>query len=523
MTKPLFSEADRAQLQDLGISEEQVSKQLEAFQKPLFNVQLQRNCTLNDGIIKIEPDQAAKYLEAQRKAAEIGRFLKFVPASGAATRMFKFLFEVVQQKEGPTWEEVNRAVQSGDTTFIEFKRFVDNISKFAFYDELKRTMTGDGLDLQQSIVDGKFKKLLNHLLGEPGLDYGSMAKGLLKFHHYPSESRTAFEEHLVEASQCVRDANGVCRLHFTILPEQQKNFESLLETVRGSYERKYDVRLEVDFSFQKPSTDTLAVDLKNRPLRDKDGRLIFRPGGHGALLENLNELREYLVYIKNIDNVVPDCLKEATHFWKRILGGVLVELQESIHTFARRLKVEATEDVQKTTERFVRDKLRIDFPGDYEDWPSSKRHHFLLSKLNRPIRVCGVVPNVGEPGGAPFWVKEQDGTCSMQIVEKAQVNFESAEQETIWNSSTHFNPVDLVCSMLDYTGKPFDLSRYTNPDAVFISRKSSGGRELKALELPGLWNGAMADWITLCVEVPIITFNPVKTVNDLLRPEHQES
>lgn len=523
MAKPLFRGADLAQLEALGMSEEQLQKQLELFRKPPFSVRLERNCTLGDGIIRIEPEQAEEYLAVQRESAEGGCFLKFVPASGAATRMFKFLLQAIQLKERLTWEEVDRAVQGGDPTFVEFKRFMDNISKFAFCEELEGTMARDGFDLQQSVRAGEFDKVLKHLLGEQGMNYGSMAKGLLEFHRYLSGSRTAFEEHLVEASQYVRDAKGVCRLHFTILPEQEEHFKNLLEMVRDSYEKEYDVRLQVDFSFQKPSTDTLAVDLKNRPLRDKDGRLIFRPGGHGALLENLNELREYLVYIKNVDNVVPDCLKEVTYFWKRVLGGVLVAFQNSIHTFVKQLKEEATEDAQKKAERFARDELWMDFPGEYEEWPSSKRHHFLLSRLNRPIRVCGVVRNVGEPGGAPFWTKEKDGTVSIQIVEKAQVNFESSEQETIWNSSTHFNPVDLVCSMLDYTGAPFDLSRHTNSDAVFISKKSSGGRELKALELPGLWNGAMADWITLCVEVPIITFNPVKTVNDLLRPEHQES
>lgn len=523
MTGSIFSEADRNQLQELGISEEQVLEQREIFRKPLFNVQLVRNCTVGDGIVKIEQKHADRYLEIHRQAAEAGRFLKFVPASGAATRMFKFLFQVMQAEQEPTREEIDRAAQEGDATCIQFKQFVDNLPGFAFWEDLKEIMARDGLDAERSLEQGKFREVLSYVLGEPGLRYGSMAKGLLQFHRYPTGSRTAFEEHLIEASQYVRDAAGICRLHFTISPEQQENFERLLGKVQSSYERQFNVRFKVEFSFQKPSTDTIAVDLNNTPLRDDNGRLVFRPGGHGALLENLSELKEYLVYIKNIDNVVPDCLKEATCFWKRVLGGVLVELQQSIHAHLKRLKDDAGEEVQKDAERFVKNDLRIDFPAEYAEWPSSKRYHFLFSKLNRPIRVCGVVRNVGEPGGAPFWVKEKDGTCSIQIVEKAQVNFDTAQQESVWNSSTHFNPVDLVCSMLDYQGRPFDLRRHTNPEAVFISHKSSGGRELKALELPGLWNGAMADWITLCVEVPIITFNPVKTINDLLRPEHQQS
>lgn len=522
MTEFVFSDADQLQLEELGIPEAQVRSELEIFQKPLFNVDLLRNCTVGDGIVKIEPEQAGEYIDAQQEAAQKGRFLKFVPASGAATRMFKFLFQVQQANESISWQEINQAAEKGNSTFEKFKRFMDNIFHFAFYDELKEAMSRDGLDLEQLIGDGQFEPVLQYFLTEPKLNYGSMAKGLLKFHHYPSGNRTAFEEHLVEATQYVKDAEGICRLHFTVLPEHRDRFSRLLESVRAVYEKEYGVHFKVDFSFQKQSTDTIAVDLSNQPLRDQNERLVFRPGGHGALLQNLTELQDYLVYIKNIDNVIPDCLKAATYFWKRVLGGLLVTLEDEIHTYVRLLKVEATDAIQEEAEKFARDKLWMTFPEDYADWPSSKRHHFLLTKLNRPIRVCGVVRNVGEPGGAPFWLQEEDGTCSIQIVEKAQVNFDSSEQDALWNSSTHFNPVDLVCSMRDFEGKPFDLSSHVNPNAVFISKKSISGRDLKALELPGLWNGAMADWTTLCVEVPIITFNPVKTVDDLLRPEHQQ-
>lgn len=523
MAEFVLSDADRVQLKELGISEAQVKSQLEIFQKPLFNVELLHNCTVGDGIVKIAPEEAGEYIKAQQKAAEKGRFLKFVPASGASTRMFKFLFEVQQANEPISREEINQAVRKGTATFEKFKRFIDNISHFAFYDDLKGMMSGDGLDLEQLIQDGQFEPVFQYLLTERGLNYGSMAKGLVKFHQYPSGNRTAFEEHLVEAAQYVQDADGTCRLHFTVLPEQRERFGRLLENVRAGYEKEYGVRFKVDFSFQKRSTDTLAVDLRNEILRDGNGSLVFRPGGHGALLQNLTALQDYLVYIKNIDNVIPDCLKAATYFWKRVLGGMLVTLESAVHSYVRLLKHEATDTIQEEAEKFARDKLWITFPEDFAHWPASKRHHFLVNKLNRPIRVCGVVPNVGEPGGAPFWVREKDGTCSIQIVEKAQVNFDSPEQDAIWNSSTHFNPVDLVCSMRDFEGKSFDLSRYVNPDAVFISKKSIGGRDLKALELPGLWNGAMADWTTVCVEVPIITFNPVKTVDDLLRAEHQQS
>lgn len=521
MTEAVLTDADRRQLEGLGITEKQVLAQLRIFKKPPFSVRLVRNCTVGDGVIKIDRAQAEHYANSQRKAAGKGRFLKFVPASGAATRMFKELFEMRQRQDLNSLQALMQAAAGGDPTAEKFKRFLDNLPKYAFHDELQATMARDGLELQRLINEGRFEAILTYLLAERGLNYGSLAKGLLKFHRYPTGGRTAFEEHLIEAVEYARDADGVCRLHFTILPEHRDRFDALLAEARRAYEQPYGVRFEVGFSYQKASTDTIAADLNNEPFRDPDGRLVFRPGGHGALLDNLAGLREYLVYIKNIDNVVPDRLKAETYFWKHALGGLLVETESSVHGLLRRLKVETSPTIQAEAETLAREKLCVAFPDDYSKWPSSRRRSYLWSKLNRPIRVCGVVRNVGEPGGAPFWVAEADGSCSIQIVEKAQVNFAAADQEALWNSSTHFNPVDLVCCMRDFEGNLFDLDRYANPDAVFISKKSSNGRELKALELPGLWNGGMADWITLCVEVPIITFNPVKTVDDLLRSEHQ--
>lgn len=521
MTETVLTDADRRQLEGRGITEEQVLAQLRIFRKPPFSVRLVRNCTVGDGVIKIDRARAEHYANSQREAAGKGRFLKFVPASGAATRMFKELFEVRQRPDLDSMQAVMQAVASGDRTAEKFKRFLDNLPNYAFYDELQEVLARDGLDLRRLINEGRIEPLLTYLLTERGLNYGALAKGLLKFHRYPTGARTAFEEHLIEAVEYARDADGVCRLHFTILPEHRERFDALLGVVRRIYEQQYGVRFEVGFSYQKASTDTIAADLNNGPFRDQDGRLVFRPGGHGALLENLAGLRDYLVYIKNIDNVVPDRLKAETYFWKHTLGGLLVETERSVHDLLRRLKVDSSAAIEAEAETLAREKLCIAFPDDYSHWPSSRRLSYLWSKLNRPIRVCGVVRNVGEPGGAPFWVAEPDGSCSIQIVEKAQVNFAATDQDSLWHSSTHFNPVDLVCCMRDFAGELFDLNRYANPDAVFISKKSSNGRELQALELPGLWNGGMADWITLCVEVPIITFNPVKTVDDLLRPEHQ--
>jgi hypothetical protein len=345
---------------------------------------------------------------------------------------------------------------------------------------------------------------------------------LLKFHQYSNGRRTAFEEHLVEAADYVKDAHGLCRLHFTVSSEHQKRFEGLLEEVRHRYEKNYNARFQVDFSLQKRSTDTIAVDIYNQPFREKDGKLLFRPGGHGALIENLNDLKGDIIYIKNIDNVATDRIKGPTFLWKKILAGCLIELQKKIFTYLERLVAQKPDEqfLDEVTD-FARERLCLTPPNSWQRKSIREKREFLLNKLNRPLRVCGMVKNEGEPGGGPFWVEGKDGALSMQIVESAQVDPNSNEQQAIFASGTHFNPVDIVCGVRDYIGDPFDLWNYIDADAVFISQKSKDGRNLKALELPGLWNGAMANWITLFVEVPIITFNPVKTINDLLRKEHQ--
>jgi hypothetical protein len=506
----------------LGITETQVKEQLEIFRKSSYFISLHRPCTVGDGIQTVMPEEKEKYLQIQQQAADAGRFLKFVPASGSASRMFQALFQILNEPHAIEHEKLLKRANKGDAVARDFLQFIDDIERFAFFEQLKGKVAQDGLILTTLIGERQFQEVLEYLLTEKGLQYGSLPKGLLKFHRYPSENRTAFEEHLVEASHYVRDKNGVCRLHFTVSPEHEKRFQQFLENVRTRYEKHYGISFEVGFSTQKPSTDTIAADLSNRPFRDEKGRLLFRAGGHGALLDNLNALRGDLVYIKNIDNVVPDDLKEATFLWKRILGGCLVEVQEGVHGHLRQMKDEEnSQELLEEVTTFAREKLLVHLPEDFEKWPPNTKGRFLWSQLNRPIRVCGVVPNVGEPGGAPFWAIGKEGRPSLQIVEKAQVNLDLQEQKDIWMSSTHFNPVDLVCALRDYEGKPFDLKSYVDHDAVFISKKSKDGEDLKALEHPGLWNGGMAHWITFFVEVPLVTFNPVKTVNDLLRPEHQ--
>lgn len=515
-----LSEADRQQLGLLGITEAQIRQQIEIFKSPSFYLSLNRPGTPGDGIHRISPEEGEKYLRLQQEAARAGRFLKVVPASGAATRMFQSLLQIYQS--GPEKsEEISHKASQGDATAGNLLNCLEKIRSFAFFEDLQERLAQDGQALEALIEQGLFRRVLAYLLTERGLNYGSLPKGLLKFHRYPSGGRTAFEEHLVEAAHYVRDGHHRCRVHFTIAAEHEAGFVRLAQKVIPLYEKQYQVKYVISFSPQKPATDTVAVDLDNRPFRDRDGWLLFRPGGHGALLENLNDLKGDLVYIKNIDNVAPDHLKGPTFFWKKVLGGYLVEIQATLHAYVRGLEADRYKDNFNDIETFAREKLFLSFPSGYDLWPAVEKKNFLLKKLNRPIRVCGMVPNEGEPGGRPFWVAGQDGTLSLQIVEQAQVDLTSPEQKARWGASTHFNPVDLVCALRNQAGEPFDLRQYVDQQAVFISQKSKGGITIKALELPGLWNGSMADWLTVFVEVPLITFNPVKTLDDLLRPEHQ--
>ncbi len=515
-----LSDADRAQLSGMGISEAQVQQQLQIFATASSFLTLSRSTRVDDGIRRIPPEQFPHYLQMHEKASREGRFQKFVPASGAATRMFQSLLQIYYVPQYLECDELYLRVEQGVAIACDFLRFLDSIRCFPFLDDLELCMSRDGLTLKQLMDQGRFRLLLDYFLMGRGLNYATFPKGLIKFHQYPSECRTAFEEHLVEAIHYALNRDKVCNLHFTVSPEHDPRFRSLLEELREEHASRYGVDYVVGFSHQAKSTDTIAVDMENRPFRDLQGRLHFRPGGHGALMENLNRLGGDIVYIKNIDNLVPDRLKDETALWKKILGGYLIELEQKVHDLLRRMEAGGSDDVLKEAGEFARHTLLIDFPDDFSGWAVEQRRGFLLRKLNRPIRVCGVVLNEGEPGGAPFWVRDRDGALSLQIVEKAQVDVSSPEQRSIWASSSHFNPVDLVCALRDFRGSPFDLARHVDHNAVFISKKSKDGKELRALELPGLWNGSMSDWTTVFIEVPRITFNPVKTVFDLLRPEH---
>lgn len=519
---PGFTQGDREQLRSRGLSESQILRQLQYFERPAFFADLARPCTLGDGIRTIPESERAGYLRLHEGAAAAGRFLKFVPASGAASRMFQVPSQYFCQCETLSLEEISRSAGQGDPAARSFVTFCQSLERFAFFDDLQSVMWEAGLDLQAAQEQGRYREILEYLLTETGLGYVSLPKGLLKFHAYESFSRTPLEEHLVEAAFYVRDRAGRCRLHFTILPEHLERFQRLLEREQAQLEDAFACRFQVSFSYQSRDTDTIVVDLENRPCRDEEGRLLFWPGGHGALLSNLASLQGDLVYIKNIDNIVPDRLKEPTVLWKKVMGGFLTALQKQVHGYLERLAGGPEErGLLREIREFAAAELLISTPGTYESWPLAQQRDFWVTRLNRPLRVCGVVKNEGEPGGAPFWVREKNGSLSLQIVETAQVNFDYPGQRDIWASSTHFNPVDLVLGLRDFRGKPFNLQAFVNPDAVFVSKKHREGKQFKVLELPGLWNGSMAHWLTVFVEVPLITFNPVKTVLDLLRPEHQ--
>ncbi|MFQ5851154.1 MAG: DUF4301 family protein [Candidatus Binatia bacterium] len=516
----LFDERDIEQIRARGITLENAVSQIETFRTGFPYAQLQRPCTVGDGITVIGKGDVERFTGIYSQAVLSGKAMKFVPASGAASRMFQALFSLKDRPDLMDKSHSSCGAEKGDPEQRTLLEFFTAVKRFAFYDDLKSVMSKDGLDIEAGMAKGQYKEILEYLLTAKGLNYGNLPKGLIKFHRYPGHSRTPFEEHLVEAGAYTLDRNGVARVHFTLSSAHIEAVREHVEKVRSRYE-KSGVEYAITFSVQKASTDTLAVDLDNRPFRDREGRLVFRPAGHGALLENLNDLKGEIIFIKNIDNVVPDRLKTQTFIYKRALGGFLVELQKELFGYLKRLSLrDVSERLLEEIFEFTRCKLSIVLPEGIDRGSREDKIKFLFSKLNRPVRVCGMVRTPGGSGGGPFWVGQRDRPASSQIVESSQVDMESAEQRAIWASSTHFNPVDIVCGVRDYLERPFDLTRFTDPSACFISIKSMDGKELKVVELPGLWNGAMANWNTVFVEVPAITFNPVKTVLDLLREEH---
>ncbi|GHU59497.1 hypothetical protein FACS189411_16380 [Bacteroidia bacterium] len=493
-----------------GINEKQIEEQLNCFEKGFPYLEITASASIDKGITVIAKEEQLTHIKAWDDYLDSNkRIVKFVPASGAASRMFKNLYEFLS------------AEYKVPTTSYE-KEFFNNISKFAFYSALNAAcMANEGNYIAELIKEGKYKTIVSHLLEKKGLSYGQLPKGLLLFHTYPHGLRKAVEEHLAEGAMYAKNNLGEVNLHFTVSPEHEALFIKCIKERKEIYEDKFSVEYNVSFSQQKQSTDTLAVDMNNQPFRDKDGKLVFRPGGHGSLIENLNDIEADVVFVKNIDNVTPDSLKYATVIYKKILAGVLVILQKKIFEYLQ--LIEGGKYSHKQVEEmihFLQDELYIR-NNDIKFLEDAELILYIKRKLHRPLRVCGMVRNYGEPGGGPFFAVNPDGTVSPQILESSQIDLNDSEKKALFDGGTHFNPVDLVLAVKDHQGNKFNLPDYVDKNTGFISLKSKDGRELKALELPGLWNGAMSDWNTVFVEVPIETFTPVKTVNDLLRPEHQ--
>ncbi len=504
----MISKADQALLSKKGISAEQVAEQLKTFKTGFPFLKIEAAATIGKGVLAPTQQEIDEYLKVwDNYCAEGNAILKFVPASGAASRMFKDLFAFLS------------AEYDVPTTDFE-KNFFANIEKFAFYGDLDETCRKNkGLSVKELVEGGQYKDVVFNLLDFTGMNYGSLPKGLLKFHTYDCCSRTSAEEHFVEGALYAA-TDGVVKLHFTVSPNHKALFEDLVAERKAYYEEKFGVKYDITFSEQKQCTDTIAVDAENAPFRE-NGAIVFRPGGHGALIENLNDIDADVIFIKNIDNVVPDRLKADTVTYKKLLAGILVSAQKKAFEYVRLIDSgKYTHEQVEEMIRFLQNDLQCRC-SDIKDMEDCDLVLYLRKKFNRPMRVCGMVKNVGEPGGGPFLAYNQDGTVSLQILESSQIDMNNADAKAMFENGTHFNPVDLVCAVKNYNGEKFNLPEFVDKNTGFISHKSKNGRELKAMELPGLWNGAMSDWNTMFVEVPLVTFNPVKTVNDLLREVHQ--
>lgn len=505
----MLSQEDLKQIASKGITEEQITNQLNEFKTGFPFLRLEAAAAIGKGIVAPGDEERKCYIDCWNDYKAQGKsIVKFVPASGAASRMFKDMFAFLS------------ADYDVPTTAFE-KTYFDNIKKFAFYNALnEKCVTNEGKNIDQLIADGNYKAVVANMLEAKGLNYGQLPKGLLLFHNYEDGPRTPMEEHLVEGALYAA-SNGEANVHFTVSHEHIQLFEAKVAEKLDKYASRYGIKYNISFSEQKPSTDTVAANPDNTPFRTEDGKLLFRPGGHGALIENLNEINADVIFIKNIDNVVPDRLKSDTVDYKQVIAGVLVSLQAKAFAYLEKLeKGSCSHEELVEISNFLQNNLCC-LNNEIGSYTDEQLAQYLCVKLNRPMRVCGVVKNVGEPGGGPFLTYNQDGTVSLQILESSQIDKSNETYQKMFTEGTHFNPVDLVCAVKDYKGNAFNLPDYVDKSTGFISSKSKNGKDLKALELPGLWNGAMSNWNTVFVEVPLSTFNPVKTVNDLLREQHQ--
>ncbi|PZX15363.1 uncharacterized protein DUF4301 [Breznakibacter xylanolyticus] len=506
----MLSVNDQLQLEQKGITIEKIEMQLSHFKDGFPFMNIVKAATVDNGILRVDTNATQHAVQMFDDEVKNGLSItKFVPASGAATRMFKALFDYLNKLSDEAPAEMPKPVAE----------FIERLPDFPFFDELEKCM---GMDLKKlSVRKDNAEEILSTFLLNTGMNYGGLPKGVLKFHGQGKQARTPIEEHLLEAALYGRDARGKAKLHFTVSPEHEALFQQITDAKKGEYEKRFDVSIEVSFSHQKTATDTLAVTPDNQPFRTDSGDLLFRPAGHGALIENLNDLDSDLIFIKNIDNVVPEHRVAETVTYKKVLAGTLCRMRKKVFEVLSNLDQLELKTIRTQIIPQLEKDLLLQLPDIVKNADDVHLKKQLHTYLNRPMRVCGMVRNLGEPGGGPFWVMNGDNSLSLQIVESSQIDLSNAARKAVFDGSSHFNPVDLVCAVKNYRGEKFNLLLYVDPDTGFISEKSQNGRPLKALELPGLWNGAMAHWLTMFVEVPLTTFNPVKTINDLLRAEHQ--
>ncbi len=506
----MFTEKNLQQIKNHGLSEAKLVKQLQIFEEGIPFANIVEPASADNGIKVLsekEQQHFANLFESEKDKLDL---LKFVPASGAATRMFKFLHQFLENFNFEN-DDIAALLQKEENQNLRI--FFNAIEKFAFSALVSEKLGKKYSDYDNFEKGKKYYFFVKEMLEETGLNFSNTPKGLVPFHKYGENYVTAFGEQLYEAA-FYATTNGVANLHFTVSEGHEKKFKKRFDEVKHIVEKKTGVRFNISYSFQKKETDTIAVTPKNDLFFGENGDLLFRPSGHGALLENLNDVDADIIFIKNIDNVVSENYMEIIAFQKKVLAGKLIFLQTKIFEFIKKLQSEnPSDEVLKNASEFISEELKI------HNNPVEKET--LLNILERPIRVCGVVENTGAPGGGPFLLKDKNGNLSYQIVEMSQIDTNNPQQKALVDKATHFNPVDLVCGVRNYKGEKFNLLDFSDPDAGFISNKSYQGKPIKALELPGLWNGAMANWNTVFVEVPLITFNPVKTVNDLLNEVHQ--
>lgn len=504
----MFTQKDLHQIAEKGIRIDEVNRQIKHFQAGFSPANVTMTATPGKGIIALSEGEELHYKDVFLNNAPDFQITRFIPASGAATRMFKTLYEALSELEGKSSEKQEQWLAGNK----EMKRFFEQLKKYPFYEDLEMKK------------DSKPSRVLKNLLDESGLDYGNKPKGLLKFHKYgEGDRRTSFEEHVLEAVKYCGNRKREIKIHLTVSPAHLEGFQEEAARIIPRIENESGFQIHLSFSFQNPETDTIAVDPDNQPFRNSDGRIVFRPGGHGALIQNLDAMDTDIIFISNIDNVAPDRVKNARVRYKQILGGVLLEAKSKISYYLQQLhnggKIERTRLDNMAS--YLHEQLGIAIPEMLGSWDAPELEAWLIQTMNRPIRVCGMVKNEGEPGGGPFYLRSETGEVSLQIVESSQIDLKNPYQAAVFGESTHFNPVDLVCSVRDFLGEKFMLTKFVDQNTGFISDKSVGGKPLRALELPGLWNGSMAGWLTLFVDVPVETFSPVKTVFDLLREEHR--